>query len=98
MAKTIAIDAYILDALMRDIVGHDRSPSAFLVYLHLYGRASGRSTAAVATSHQTMAELTGLSKSAVQSGIRILVRRGLVRVHKATVTAVPQYRIARTWR
>ncbi len=38
---TVAIDAYILDALMRDLVGHDRRPSAFLVYLYLWRAAMG---------------------------------------------------------
>jgi hypothetical protein len=33
MTSTVPIDAYILDTLMRDLVGHDRQPSAFLVYL-----------------------------------------------------------------
>ena len=33
---TFAIDTYILDTLMADLVGHDRQPSAFLVYLFLW--------------------------------------------------------------
>ena len=33
---TVAIDTYILDTLMADLVGHDRQPSAFLVYLFLW--------------------------------------------------------------
>ena len=29
------IDSYVTDVLMRDLVGHDRRPVAFLVYLWL---------------------------------------------------------------
>ena len=35
--------AYVLDTLMADLVGHDRQPSAFLVYLHLWRRTAGLS-------------------------------------------------------
>ena len=38
--ETIPVDDYVLDILMRDIVGHDRQPAAYLVYLHLYGLAA----------------------------------------------------------
>ena len=31
----IALDGYVLDVLMRDLVGHDKKPSAFIVYLYL---------------------------------------------------------------
>jgi hypothetical protein len=37
--QTVPIDDYVLDVLMRDIVGHDQQPAAFLVYLYLSGRA-----------------------------------------------------------
>ena len=33
--RTVPIDDYVLDVLMRDIVGHDQQPAAFLVYLYL---------------------------------------------------------------
>jgi hypothetical protein len=38
--RTVPIDDYVLDVLMRDIVGHDQQPAAFLVYLYLSGRAA----------------------------------------------------------
>ena len=41
----LQMDAYILDSLMPDLVGHDRRPSAFITYLFLWrqaSRASGR--------------------------------------------------------
>jgi hypothetical protein len=93
-----ALDAYVLDVLMRDLVGHDKSPSSFLVYLYLWGQTRGRGAESVALSHQTIAELTGLSKSAVQSAVRNLVRRKLIRSRKATVTSTPEYSVERPWR
>ena len=36
----IPVDDYVLDVLMRDLVAHDQQPSAFLVYLFLFGRAA----------------------------------------------------------
>jgi hypothetical protein len=36
---TYTIDSYVLDTLMADLVGHDRQPSAFLVYLFLWSSA-----------------------------------------------------------
>ena len=44
-----------------------------------------------------VADATGLSKSAVQNGMRALLRRHLVRVQRESVTAVPEYRIALPW-
>jgi hypothetical protein len=41
--EAIPIDDYVLDVLMRDIVGHDRQPAAYLVYVFLYGKAARRS-------------------------------------------------------
>src|SRR5690349_10544746 len=35
----IGVDDYVIDVLMRDLVGHDRAPSAFLVYLYLWAAA-----------------------------------------------------------
>jgi len=92
------IDDYILDVLMRDLVGHDKSPSAFLVYLHIWSQTAGKGVNSAALSHQRMAESTGLSKSAVQGAIRILSRRKLIRAAKSTVTATPEYRVLTPWR
>ena len=93
----INIDEYVLEVLMRDLVGHDRSPSAFLVYLHLWRETIGRREKSARLSHQTIANATGLSKSAVQTGMRRLLRRHLVRIHRDSPTAVPEYRITRPW-
>jgi len=87
MKRTIAVDAYVTEILMRDLVGHDHRPSAFLVYLYLLGTApSGRA----ALSHAQIAEATGLSKRTVQDSLRHLERRGLVRLRRGgpTETAV----------
>jgi Helix-turn-helix domain len=94
---TIVIDNYIFDVLMRDLIGHDRSPTAYLVYLHLWSQSLGLRRKSVCLSHQTIADATGLSKSAVQKGMRLLARRRLVNVHRASATAVPEYRLARPW-
>ena len=94
---TLRVDAYVLDTLMADLVLHDRQPSAFLVYLQLWHRSRGR-TPGVRVSHQQMAHLTGLSKSAVQAAVRTLVRRRLIRVSRASSTAVPQYVVLHPWR
>jgi hypothetical protein len=93
----IALDAYVLDVLMRDLVGHDKSPSAFLIYLHIWAQTIGRGADTAALSHQTMADSTGLSKSAVQAAIRILLRRHLIRSSKRAVTSTPEYHIERPW-
>ena len=82
---------------MRDLVGHDRAPSAFLVYLHLWSQTAGRRQKTARLSHQTIADATGLSKSAVQGGMRILTRRRLVSLQRQSPTAVPEYRVARPW-
>jgi|HubBroStandDraft_4_1064222.scaffolds.fasta_scaffold861609_2 hypothetical protein len=46
---------------------------------------------------QAIANATGLSKSAVQIGMRRLLRRDLVRIHRDSATAIPEYRIVRPW-
>ncbi len=92
------LDPYVLEVLMRDLVGHDKSPSAFLIYLHIWSQTEGKGVESAALSHQRMAESTGLSKSAVQSAIRILTRRKLIRAKKPTITATPEYQVQRPWR
>jgi hypothetical protein len=96
--KTVSkIDDYVLDVLMRDLVGHDRSPSAYLVYLHLWSQTIGRRVKSARLSHQMVASATGLSKSAAQAGMRKLLRRRLVSVQRESATATPEYRVLRPW-
>ena len=90
-------DRYVLDVLMPDLVGHDRSPAALVVYLYLYTAAarSGRDT--VAASLQTIATNTDLSKSAVQIALRRLMRRGLLDVDVSATVTRPVRRVLRPW-
>lgn len=92
------VDDYVLDVLMRDIVGHDRQPAAYLVYLHLYGLAARRRWETVAASLRAIAEATGLSKSAVQTALELLRRRELIASVSDHATAVPEHRVLRHWR
>lgn len=92
-AQRLLLDRYIVDTLMPDLIGHDKQPSAFVVYLYLWAR--GRRAA---VSLQQMALDTGLSKSAVQQAVRTLKRRRLVTSHQASATSVPEYTVAAPWR
>ena len=96
--ETIPIDDYVLDVLMRDIVGHDRQPAAYLVYLYLYGEAARQKWKPVAASLRTLAETTGLSKSAVQTALERLRGRKLIETTSAHSTAMPKHRVLRHWR
>ena len=96
--ETIPIDDYVLDVLMCDIVGHDRQPAAYLVYLYLYGRAARARWKPVPASLRSLAEATGLSKSAVQTALELLRRRELIESESDHATAIPTHRILRHWR
>ena len=98
MVTEFTLDGHVVETLMRDLVGHDKSPSSFLVYLYLWRQTLGKGADSVEVSHQTLAELTGLSKSAVQSAIRNLLRRKLIQSEKSTVTSTPEYSVNRPWR
>ena len=96
--ETVPIDDYVLDVLMRDIVGHDRQPAAYLVYLFLYGRAARSKWKPISASLRTLAEETGLSKSAVQAALELLRRRELIDTTSDHSTATPQHKVLRHWR
>jgi hypothetical protein len=93
----VRVDRYVLETLMADLVGHDRSASSFLVYLALWSATGGRRKARARRSHRQIAEETGLSKSAAQAGVRRLLRRKLLAVSRASMTATPEYSILRPW-
>jgi hypothetical protein len=93
----IAVDDYVIDVLLPDLVGHDRSPAAFLVYLALWAQLFRAERRSVDISLQKLSAQTGLSKSAVQAAIRLLRNRALIKVTKASPTAVPQYELIRHW-
>ena len=82
---------------MPDLAGHDRSPPAFLVYLALWTTLFRSEERRVAISLRQLSEATGLSKSAVQAGVRLLKARKLITVTRATDTAIPVYELSRHW-
>jgi hypothetical protein len=83
---------------MRDIVGHDQQPAAFLVYLYLYGQAARKKWKPVPASLRMIADATGLSKTAVQSALETLRRRERIVTISNHATAVPRHRVLRHWR
>jgi hypothetical protein len=91
------LDDYVVDVLMRDLVGHDRRPASFLVYLWLTSEQARRQ-GAIQVSHQELAESVGLSKSSAQAAVRWLVRRKLLVSSKENATAVPRYTVRTPWR
>lgn len=91
------IDDYVIDVLMRDLVGHDRKPVSFLVYLWMTAEQA-RMQSEVRVSYQHVAECVGISKSSAQSAIRWLQKRRLVSVKKQTATATPAYTVCSPWR
>ena len=95
---TVPVDDCVLDVLMRDIVGHDRQPAAYLVYLYLYGQAARTRWKPVPSSLRMLAEATGLSKSAVQTTLELLRRRQLIEATTDHPTATPEHRVLRHWR
>jgi hypothetical protein len=95
--RRIWLDGYVLDTLMADLVGHDRTPAAFVVYLFLWKESRRTQRGRVVASHRVVAEETGLSKSAVQAAVRLLKRRQLLRSQQVTRTATPEYEVLRPW-
>ena len=95
---SVPIDDYVLDVLMRDLIGHDQKPAAYLVYLHLYGQAARNKWRSISASVRTIAEATGLSKSAVQAALAHLRRRQLLATTADQITATPRHRVLRHWR
>jgi DNA-binding transcriptional MocR family regulator len=96
--ETVPIDDYVIDVLMRDVVGHDRHPAAYLVYLYLYGQTARAKWKPVAMSLRELAAATGLSKSAVQTALENLRRRELIATTSDHATAIPRHSVRRHWR
>ncbi len=92
----ISVDTYVLDTLMRELVGHDKRPSAFIVYLYLWNKTQA-ATRPVKVGHQKIAEGVGLSKSAVQSALKTLGKLKLIRTYRTSATAVPEHTVLRPW-
>jgi hypothetical protein len=96
--RQLPLDAYVFDVLMPDLVGHDRRPAAFVVYLYLLTSAQALGRDLVPASLQTIALKTGLSKSAVQQALRHLKRRGLVGEDEVGTQVNPVRQVLRPWR
>ena len=92
----LLLDEYVVDVLMRDLVGHDRRPVSFLVYLWLAAEQQ-RQGRAVTISYQQLAESVGISKSSAQAAAGWLARRKLLMVSKTGSTATPSYSVQRPW-
>jgi hypothetical protein len=96
MNAIVSVAPYVLSELMRDLVGHDRAPSAYLLYLHLLGRA-GPSGTGNQVSLTVLAEDTGLSRRAVQRASFHLQKRGLLTVIKTGPTEISRYIVRQPW-
>jgi len=93
----VRFDTYVIDVLMRDLVGHDRRPAAYLVYLWLSAEQARRGDA-VRVSYQELAESIGISKSSAQTAVNWLTRRKLLSATRQTVTDTPAYTVATPWK
>lgn len=93
----VAVDRYIIDSLMPDLVGHDRRPSAFLLYLTLWSRTLATGNAEVRIALADLAEVTGLSKRTVQAAIAWLEYRRLVAVTRDSSTDVGTFAVKAPW-
>lgn len=96
--RALPIDGYVIDVLLRDLVGHDKRPAAFLVYLHLYGLSERNGWRPISASLRNVSEETGLSKSAAQAAVALLQSRKLIDTWSASATAVSVHRVNRPWR
>jgi hypothetical protein len=91
------LDDYVTDVLMRDLVGHDRRPVSFLVYLWLAAEERRRNSA-VQISYKELAECIGVSKSSTQAAVGWLIRRKLLSASKENATATPRYTVLSPWK
>jgi hypothetical protein len=103
----IPLDDYVIDVLMRDLVGHDRRVVSFLVYLWFVAEQEKekkeqereqRKGNLVEASYRQIAECIGVSKSSAQSAVAWLIKRKLLASSKKTVTATPRYKVLTPWR
>ena len=92
-----SIDDYVIQVLMRDLVGHDRRPVCFFVYLWLAADQQSRK-GPVEISYRELAECIGASKSSVQAAVSWLARRKLLAATKRNRTATPRYTVLTPWR
>ena len=98
MTACFRLDRYVADVLLRDLVGHDRAPAAFLVYFFLAAQCSRSRSGKTTLSLAEIADRTGLSKRAVQMALSRLRRRNLITSVQEHRTATPVHAILRPWR
>ena len=96
--EQLRIDRYVVDTLMRDLVGHDRRPSALLVYLFLWAGTTSPRLRRATASLRELGEGTGLSKRAVQQALALLERRRLIARSRVGRTGIVTYEVLRPWR
>jgi len=96
----IPLDDYVIDVLMRDLVGHDRRVVSFLVYLWFTSEQGNerRKGHVVEASYRQIAECIGVSRSSAQAAVGWLIKRELLASTKKTVTATPRYKVLTPWR
>lgn len=97
MIKALSVDPHVVDVLLPDLVGHDKRPSSFVLYLWLYVMTRGVSRKSAFFSYQMLTDRTGLSKRAVQRAVAHLRKRQLLQVDRASPTAVPEYTVRTPW-
>jgi hypothetical protein len=90
----IALDSYVVETLLPDLVGHDRRPTAFLVYLIIAAEPDGRLVA----SNSELAERAGVSRRGAQDAVAHLARRGLIEARRRGATEAAEYRAITPWR
>lgn len=97
MAKVLSLDPYLVDALLPDLVGHDKRPAAFVLFLWLWANTRGTGRRSAFFSYQMLSDRTGLSKRAIQRSVSWLEGRELLKVTRRTQTAVPEYAVLAPW-
>ncbi len=97
MVRRAPLDDYVVETLLPDLIGHDRSPSSFIVYVKLWNDAGGPERL-IEVSLSTLAVETGLSKSSVQAALRRLRKRGYLSTKRTSATAVPVHTVNAPWR
>lgn len=95
--RDLRVDSYVIESLMPDLVGHDRRPSAYILYLFLWSRthAVGHKSAHIALVD--IAEGTGLAKRTIQQAIAWLEHRKLIAIERTRATDVGSFAVLTPW-
>jgi len=79
--QNLSLDRYVIDVLMPDLVGHDRRPATFIVYLYLLRCAATAKRDTLSISLQTIAvaaAATGMTVSDQARIFRFTLRHSIV--------------------